>query len=56
MRIEDKYRLVLQLRFDGGLPFEEVAQKVGGTVGNARVLMVRAIEKLKSDLGDEYER
>jgi RNA polymerase sigma-70 factor, ECF subfamily len=44
-QLPEKYRLVLQLRFYDGLPFEEVAQKVGVTVGNARVLMVRAIER-----------
>jgi RNA polymerase sigma-70 factor (ECF subfamily) len=54
-RLPEKYRQVLQLRCYGGLPFEEVAQKVGVTVGNARVLMVRAIERLKTELGDNNE-
>ncbi len=54
-RLPEKYRLVLQLRFYDGLPFEEVAQQVGVTVGNARVLMVRAIERLKKELGDDHE-
>lgn len=66
MRIEDqarliealqwlptKYRTVLQLRFFDDLPFSEVAQRMGETVGNARVLMVRAIKRLRNELGDE---
>jgi RNA polymerase sigma-70 factor (ECF subfamily) len=53
--LPEKYRLVLQLRFYQGLPFEEVAQKMGVTVGNARVLMVRAIKQLRNELGDENE-
>ncbi|HEY7330667.1 MAG TPA: sigma-70 family RNA polymerase sigma factor [Gemmataceae bacterium] len=54
-RLPEKYRRVLQLRFYDGLPFEEVAQKIGVTVGNARVLAVRAIEKLKNEIGAEHE-
>ncbi|HTU20805.1 MAG TPA: sigma-70 family RNA polymerase sigma factor [Gemmataceae bacterium] len=51
--LPEKYRLVLQLRFFDGLPFEDVAQRIGVTVGNARVLMVRAIKRLRNELGDE---
>jgi RNA polymerase sigma-70 factor, ECF subfamily len=54
-RLPEKYRLVLQLRIYDGLPFEDVAQKAGVTAGNARVLMVRAIERLKKELGDKHE-
>jgi RNA polymerase sigma-70 factor (ECF subfamily) len=54
-RLPEKQRLVFQLRFHEALPFEEVAQRAGVTVGNARVLMVRAIERLKRELGDEHE-
>jgi RNA polymerase sigma-70 factor (ECF subfamily) len=54
-QLPEKQRLVFQLRLYEQLPFEEVAQKVGVTVVNARVLMVRAIEKLKKELGDEHE-
>ena len=54
-RLPEKQQLVFRLRLYEGLPFEEVAQKAGVTVGNARVLMVRAIERLKSELGDEHE-
>jgi RNA polymerase sigma-70 factor, ECF subfamily len=53
--LPERYRLVLQLRFFDGLPFEDVAQRVGVTVGNARVLMVRAMKRLRNELGDENE-
>jgi RNA polymerase sigma-70 factor (ECF subfamily) len=54
-RLPEKQRLVFQLRFHEALPFEEVGQRVGVTVGNARVLMVRAIERLRTELGDDHE-
>jgi RNA polymerase sigma-70 factor (ECF subfamily) len=53
--LPDRYRLVLQLRYYDELPFEEVARKVGVTVEHARVLRMRAIEKLGDALGDEHE-
>ena len=46
---------VFCLRLYEGLPFEEVARRLDVTVGNARVLMVRATERLKNELGDEHE-
>jgi RNA polymerase sigma-70 factor (ECF subfamily) len=54
-RLPEKQRLVFQLRFNEGLPFEDAARRAGVTLGNARVLMVRAIESLRSELGDEHE-
>jgi len=48
-------RQVFQLRFYEQLPFAEVAERVGVTVENARVLMLRAVEKLNRKLGDENE-
>ena len=51
--LPEQQRLVFWLRFYEGLPFEEVAQKVGVTVGNARVLMVRATERLRNELGEQ---
>jgi RNA polymerase sigma-70 factor (ECF subfamily) len=54
-RLPEKQRLVFHLRFSEGLPFEEVARRAGVSVGNARVLMVRALERLKNELGDEHE-
>jgi RNA polymerase sigma-70 factor (ECF subfamily) len=54
-RLPEKQRLVFQLRLYEQLPFEEVARRVDVTVVNARVLMVRAIERLKNELGDGHE-
>jgi RNA polymerase sigma-70 factor, ECF subfamily len=53
--LPEQQRRVFCLRFYEGLPFEEVARRVGVTVGNARVLMVRATERLRTELGDEHK-
>ncbi len=52
-RLPEMQRLVFRLRMQEGLPFEEVARRVDVTVGNARVLMVRATERLRKELGGE---
>jgi RNA polymerase sigma-70 factor (ECF subfamily) len=54
-RLPEKQRLVFRLRFSEGLPFEEVARRAGVTVGHARVLMLRATERLRHELGDKHE-
>jgi RNA polymerase sigma-70 factor, ECF subfamily len=51
-RLPEKQQLVFSLRLYEGLPFEEVARRVGVTVGNARVLMVRATERLSRSFPD----
>ena len=42
------YREVLVLRNLQGLPFEEVASRIGRSVGATRMLWLRAIEKLRT--------
>jgi RNA polymerase sigma-70 factor (ECF subfamily) len=54
-QLPENQRMVFQLRLYEQLPFEEVARRVGVTEGNARVLMVRAVERLHRELGDEHE-
>lgn len=54
-RLPDKYRRVLQLRFFDGLSSQDAAQELGVTAGNLRVLMVRAIKRLKEEIGNEHE-
>ena len=49
-------RQVFQLRVCEGLPFEEVARRIGVSEGNARVLLLRARNKLKSELGCNHEQ
>ncbi len=52
-RLPEKQRTVFQLRLHEQLPFEEVAKRAGVTVVNARVLMVRATERLRQELGEK---
>jgi RNA polymerase sigma-70 factor (ECF subfamily) len=51
-RLPEQQRLVFQLRFIEQLPFKEVAQRAGVSAGNARVLFLRATEKLRKELGE----
>jgi RNA polymerase sigma-70 factor, ECF subfamily len=46
--LSDDYREVLVLRNLQGLPFEEVASRMGRSVGATRMLWLRAIEKLRT--------
>ena len=46
--LPDDYREVLVLRNLQGLPFEEVASRIGRSVGATRMLWLRAIEKLRT--------
>lgn len=46
--LPDDYREVLVLRNLQGLPFDEVAHRIGRSVGATRMLWLRAIEKLRS--------
>jgi RNA polymerase sigma-70 factor (ECF subfamily) len=55
LRLPEQQRLVFCLRFHEGLPFEEVARRVGVTETNARVLMVRATERLRNELGEGHD-
>jgi RNA polymerase sigma-70 factor (ECF subfamily) len=47
-RLPKDYREVLVLRNLQGLPFEEVASRIGRSVGATRMLWLRAIEKLRT--------
>src|SRR4051794_35550754 len=46
-QLSEDYREVLVLRNLQGLPFEEVAKRIGRSVGATRMLWLRAIEKLR---------
>jgi RNA polymerase sigma-70 factor (ECF subfamily) len=54
-QLPEQQRLVFQLRLYEGLPFKEVARRVGVSEGHARVLMLRATERLRQELGDDHE-
>jgi RNA polymerase sigma-70 factor (ECF subfamily) len=47
-QLSPDYREVLVLRNLQGLPFEEVAARIGRSVGATRMLWLRAIEKLRT--------
>jgi len=47
-QLPDDYREVLVLRNLQGLPFEDVARRIGRSVGATRMLWLRAIEKLRT--------
>jgi RNA polymerase sigma-70 factor, ECF subfamily len=51
--LSDDYREVLVLRHLEGLPFEEVAQRMGRTSGAARMLWLRALGKLREMLAEK---
>ena len=52
-RLPAPYREVLRLRNLEGLPFEEVARRMGRTPGAVRVLWVRALDRLRLLLKEE---
>jgi len=52
-RLPAQYREVLVLRNLQGLPFDEVARRMGRTPGAVRVLWVRALERLRQEHGNE---
>jgi RNA polymerase sigma-70 factor, ECF subfamily len=47
-QLPEDYREVLVLRNLQGLPFEDVARRIGRSVGATRMLWLRAIEKLRT--------
>jgi RNA polymerase sigma-70 factor (ECF subfamily) len=54
--LPDDYRLVIRLRHQERLPFEEVGQRLGRTADAARKLWARAVERLHEVLGPDHER
>jgi RNA polymerase sigma-70 factor, ECF subfamily len=53
-RLPEKYRQVVYMQVYQGLSYEEIAPRVGVSANYARVLMVRATEKLRKELGDDH--
>jgi RNA polymerase sigma-70 factor (ECF subfamily) len=49
-RLPDDYQMVLRLRYEEDLPFEEVAQRMGRTSNAVRKLWARAVERLEQEL------
>jgi len=51
-RLPDDYRRVIQARSFDGLSFEEVGARLGRSAEAARRLWVRALDRLRSEMGD----
>jgi RNA polymerase sigma-70 factor (ECF subfamily) len=49
-RLPDDHRQVMALRYHEGLSFEEVGRRLGRSADAARMLWVRAVERLKHEL------
>lgn len=52
LRLPERQRLVFRLRMQDELPFATVAECVGVTENHARVLLLRATENLRNQLGE----
>jgi RNA polymerase sigma-70 factor, ECF subfamily len=50
-RLPDDHRRVILLRYQEGQPFEEIGRRLGRTPNAARMLWLRAVERLKKELG-----
>jgi RNA polymerase sigma-70 factor (ECF subfamily) len=44
-RLPERYRRVLELRFLSGMSLKETARELGVSLGNAKVLQLRALRK-----------
>ena len=51
-RLPDDYRQVIMLRNLEGLPHEEVARRMDRGVGAVRMLWVRALARLRQEMGE----
>jgi len=51
-RLPEEYREVIVLRNLEELPHEEIAQRMGRSVGAVRMLWLRALAQLRSEIGD----
>lgn len=54
-RLPEDYRRVVQLRYQEGLTFEAVGERMGRTATAARLLWRRALERIKHVIGDEAD-
>jgi RNA polymerase sigma-70 factor (ECF subfamily) len=52
-RLPSGYRDVIEARFFDQLPFADIAQRVGKSVGAVRVVCLRALGRLRQELGKE---
>jgi RNA polymerase sigma-70 factor (ECF subfamily) len=50
-RLPNDYRQIILLRYQQQLSFEEIGNQLGRTPDAARMLWVRAVERLKQEMG-----
>jgi RNA polymerase sigma-70 factor (ECF subfamily) len=50
-RLPDDYRQVILLRYQQELSFEEIGRQLGRSPNAARMLWLRALERLKQEMG-----
>ncbi len=53
--LPEDYRRVILLRYEGGHTFEEIGRELNRTPNAARMLWLRAIDRLKHELGISHE-
>jgi|SRR5579875_79553 RNA polymerase sigma-70 factor (ECF subfamily) len=53
--LPEDYRLVLRLRYHEGLTFEAIGPRMGRTANAARLLWLRAVERIKQSLRTEAD-
>ena len=49
-RLPEDYRQIIMLRYQDGLPFEEIGQRLGRTENAVRKLWARAVERIQEHL------
>jgi RNA polymerase sigma-70 factor, ECF subfamily len=54
-RLPDDYRRVILLRYQEAQPFEEIGAALGLTANAARKLLMRAVARMRQELGEEAE-
>jgi RNA polymerase sigma-70 factor (ECF subfamily) len=52
-RLPVAYREVIQARFFDGLPFADIAERCGRSTAAVRVLCLRAVERLRREMGED---
>jgi RNA polymerase sigma-70 factor (ECF subfamily) len=50
-RLPEDYRRVIVLRYQDGRPFDEIGRELGLTANAARKLLLRAVERVRAELG-----
>lgn len=52
-RLPEKQRLVFSMKYFEDITYQDMAEQLGGTVGSLKASYHHAVQKLKSDLGED---